>query len=150
KIENLAAGLESLLLIITAVWILSESLHRILVNERQLELSIWAFVVMIGSIVADYWRSNLLMRAAIKFRSQAMEADALNFRADMWSSGVVILGLLFVYIGRRFDLGGPWEQADSLAAIIVSLLIIRIAVKLAYQAVQILLDRAPTELSRQM
>lgn len=151
KIENLAAGFQAGLLLLTAVWIMYESLRRIFFGQAPVDVNVWAFAVMFGSIIADYWRSRLLLKAARKYRSQAMEADALNFQADMWGSGVVIFGLTLVLVGRRFSAGWNWlEQADSFAAIAVSLLIIHMSLRLGYRSLHVLIDRAPAHLSDKM
>ena len=50
---------------------------------------------MFVSIVVDIWRSRALGTIAEKYDSQALEADALHFSTDVWSSGVVILGLVW-------------------------------------------------------
>jgi len=52
-----------------------------------------AFVVMFLSMGVDFWRSRALGKIAVKYDSQALEADALHFSTDIWSTSVVILGL---------------------------------------------------------
>src|SRR5207245_1847686 len=81
----------------------------------EIEPSLAAFVVMFFSMIVDYWRSRALGRIAAKYDSQALEADALHFSTDIWSSGVVVLGLLLVMIGRTY--GISWlRDADPVAA----------------------------------
>jgi divalent metal cation (Fe/Co/Zn/Cd) transporter len=58
------------------------------------------------SIVVDYSRSRMLSRVAKKHDSQALEADALHFSTDIWSSSVVIGGLILVVISARLNI--PW------------------------------------------
>jgi cation diffusion facilitator family transporter len=93
KVENLSALFETLLLLVTCIWIIYEARHRLLFHTIDLEVNYWSFTVMITSIVVDISRSRMLYRAARKYNSQALEADALHFSTDIWSSGVVILGL---------------------------------------------------------
>jgi cation diffusion facilitator family transporter len=93
KVENLSALVETLLLLATCLWIIYEAVMRLFVRHVQVETSLWAFVIMATSIVIDFTRSRALYRVAKKYDSQALEADALHFTTDIWSSAVVILGL---------------------------------------------------------
>jgi cation diffusion facilitator family transporter len=139
-----------MLLLATAGWIIYESLIRLFVRPVSVEVSLWAFGVMGASIVIDLWRSRMLLAAARKFHSSALEADALNFRADMYSSAVVILGLGLTYAGEHLG-DVPWlVKADAAAALIVALMIMRLSGGLAMRAVGVLLDRAPEHLAEQV
>lgn len=150
RFENLSATLQGLLLLATAGWIVYESIMRLFFHPVAVEPSVWAFAVMGASIVIDRWRSRMLLAAARKFYSAALEADALNFRADMYSSGVVIAGLALTYAGQRSG-GVPWlARADAAAALVVALLIMRLSGGLAARAVGVLLDRAPQDLADRM
>ena len=101
KIENFSALIETFLLLLTSIWIIWEAIHRI-VSGKGLTLTttetIFSFIVVITSIVIDAWRSKKLMKIAKKYKSQALEADALHFSTDIWSSSVVLLGLICVKI----------------------------------------------------
>ncbi len=100
KVENLSAMFETVLLLATCAWIVWEAVHRLLFHEVKVEVNLWSFAVMGTSIAIDVSRSRVLARAAKKFNSQALEADALHFQTDVWSSAVVILGLICVKIGE--------------------------------------------------
>jgi cation diffusion facilitator family transporter len=149
RVENLSATLQGLLLMATAAGIIYESVRRILFHDATVAFSVWTFVVMGGSIGVDYWRSRMLLDAARRHHSRALEADALNFRADMYSSAVVIVGLALTYFGPA--LGGDWlRKADAVAALVVALIILRISGGLAADAVQVLLDRSPGDLGERI
>ena len=142
KVENLSAFLEALLLLATCVWIVYEAVGRLLFRHVEIQPTIWAFLVMAFSMVVDWWRSRALMRVARKYNSQALEADALHFSSDVWSSLVVIFGLLLVWGGRHY--GAPDLQvADPLAAMAVSGIVAGISVRLAKRTLDGLLDAAP-------
>lgn len=146
RVENLSAIVQGVLLLGTAGWIIYESVVRIFFSTVVVETTIWTFAVMAASIVIDLWRSRMLMAAARQYYSKALEADALNFRADMYSSAVVIVGLMLTYIGQRAG-GIAWlEKADALAALVVAVMIVRMSGRLAGQSLGVLLDRAPEEL----
>lgn len=149
RVENLSAVVQGVLLLGTAAWIMYESIHRI-VDPVAVQVSVWAFVVMGTSVVVDLWRSRLLARVARRHGSRALEADALNFRADMFSSAVVIVGLALSAYGNRF--GGGWflDRADALAALVVGLFILGKAGQMAMKSVNVLLDLAPVELQERI
>jgi cation diffusion facilitator family transporter len=143
KVENLSALFETLLLLVTCGWIIYESIKRLLFRSVQIDASIWAFVVMLVSIIIDYSRSGVLSRAARKFKSQALEADALHFRTDIWSSSVVILGLILVRLGGSLPGFHLMAQADSVSALTVASLVIYVSVRLGRSTIHGILDRAP-------
>jgi len=142
KVENLSALFETLLLLLTCAWIIYESIRRLFFGSVHVDASIWAFVVMLVSIIIDYSRSGVLSRAAQKFKSQALEADALHFRTDIWSSAVVILGLILVRVGESYS-GLHLTQADSIAALTVAGIVIYVSVRLAKSTIHGILDHAP-------
>jgi len=122
KIENLSALVETLLLLLTCTWIVWEAVHRLRFHETQVQVTVWSVAVMLTSIVIDVSRSRMLARMAKKYRSQALEADALHFRTDVWSSAVVIVGLASVKLG--------WWWGDAVAALGVSALVVWVSVQL--------------------
>ena len=145
KIENLSALLETTLLLITCIWIVYEALRRLFFQEVAVEASAWAFVVMGVSIIVDLSRSRMLKRAAQKHHSQALEADALHFSTDVWSSSVVIIGLALVGLARA--LHAPWlAKADAVAALGVSAIVVLISIKLGKKTIADLLDGVPATL----
>src|SRR5882672_2790988 len=93
KVENFSAFIETFLLLLTCLWIIYEAQQRLFFHSVEIEPSVWAFVVMFLSMGVDFWRSRALGKIAVKYDSQALEADALHFSTDIWSSSVVILGL---------------------------------------------------------
>jgi cation diffusion facilitator family transporter len=150
KIENLSALFETLLLLFTSAWIINEAVQRLFYRSVKVEASIWAFVVMGTSIVIDYTRSRILYRAARKYHSQALEADALHFSTDIWSSSVVILGLIGVAVARSVSGLGWLSQADAIAALAVAVIVIFISGELGYRTIMGLLDTAPSGVSEKI
>ncbi|MDP9262714.1 MAG: cation diffusion facilitator family transporter, partial [Acidobacteriota bacterium] len=119
KVENFSAFLETGLLLLTCVWIVYEVVKRIFLHDVHIEPSVAAFGVLFLSMAVDYYRSRDLKKIARKYDSQALEADALHFSTDIWSSGVVVLGLALVWLGRRMELPAL-RYADSIAALLVA------------------------------
>jgi cation diffusion facilitator family transporter len=135
KIENLSALAETLLLLLTCAWIVWEAVGRLRFHHAQVEVTVWSLAVMLTSIAVDISRSRMLARMAKKYNSQALEADALHFRTDVWSSAVVIVGLLSVKTGLWWG--------DAVAALGVSALVVWVSVQLGRRTVDALLDTAP-------
>ena len=96
KVESVSAFTETGLLLLTCLWIVYEAAKRIFFHDVEIEPNLAAFLVMALSITIDAWRSRALGHIATKYDSQALEADALHFSTDIWSSGVVILGRALV------------------------------------------------------
>lgn len=145
KVENLSALLETVLLFGTCIWIIYEAIHRLLVKPAEVQVTVWAFLVVALSIVVDATRSRALMKVARKYRSQALEADALHFSTDIWSSAVVLLGLVLVLISGT--VGPAWlAQADAVAALGVAGIVMHISIRLGKRTVNDLLDAAPPSL----
>jgi cation diffusion facilitator family transporter len=147
KIESFSALFETLLLVATCVWIIHEAVQRLFFKPVAVDPSGWAFVVMFTSIAVDWGRSRALLHAARKHKSQALEADALHFSTDIWSSSVVLLGLALVWLGEWVG-HSPWlERADALAALGVAAIVLWVSVRLGKATVDVLLDRAPEGLA---
>jgi cation diffusion facilitator family transporter len=142
KVENFSAFVETGLLLITCLWIIYEAILRLFFRNIEIEPSIAAFAVMLFSMCVDWWRSRVLGRIAIKYNSQALEADALHFSTDIWSAGVVVLGLALVLVGRKFHL--DWLRiSDPIAALFVAGVVVSVSWRLARRTIDALLDAAP-------
>jgi len=135
KIENYSALIETLLLVITCVWIIYEAVRRLVTHDVKIEVTVWSFVVIVTSIVIDFSRSRALYKVAKKHDSQALEADALHFSTDIWSSSVVLIGL----IGVSFN----FHYADPIAALIVAMIVLSVSYRLGKRSFDALVDRAP-------
>jgi cation diffusion facilitator family transporter len=135
KIENVSSFVETLLLYITALWVLYEALDRLLVSGAVVDINIWAIVIMVFSIVLNFSRSRVLYRTAKKYKSQALEADAVHFMADLITSVVVIIGIMPAFFG--------FTQFDSYAAIGVAAIIAVIGYRIGKKSIASLMDAAP-------
>jgi cation diffusion facilitator family transporter len=138
KVESLAALAEVLMLFLTCGLIIHEALDRLMTGASPVQLNIWAYIIVIVCIGIDISRVRALKRVAQKHSSQALAADALNFSTDILSSLVVLIGLGAV------QLGIPW--ADAVAAIGVAIFIMTATIRMGKQAIDVLLDRAPTDI----
>jgi cation diffusion facilitator family transporter len=144
KVENLSAFFEAGLMAISCAWIIWEAIQRIKHNNFELRYSLWPVLVLLASIAVDFWRSRELRRVAEKTGSPALATDAFHFASDIWASLAVLLGLLATWAGAAFHI--DWlRYADPIAAIFVSLMIIRVTTQLTREAVGVLMDQIPAE-----
>ena len=150
RVENLSAIVQGLLLLATASLIAYESLKRIFFEDVAVQASLWAFGVMGAGILVDLWRSRLLLRVAKRYRSRALEADALNFQADMLSSAAVIAGLGLVALGNALGRREILNKADAVAALVVGGFIIYKSASVLLRSTSVLLDRAPAGLAERV
>ena len=149
KIENLSALFEAVLLLVTCVWIIYEAIQRLFFRSVEIEASLWAFLIMGISIVVDYSRSRALYHAARKYDSQALEADALHFSTDIWSSSVVIVGLFLVRLAGVLHV--DWlVKADAVAALGVAGIVTYVSIQLGQRTIAGLLDAAPAGLREKL
>jgi len=143
KIEGFSAFIEVLLLLLTCGFIVYKAIQRLTGQMAEVEVNIYSFGVMGISIVVDIIVSRLLYRAARKHKSQALEADGLHYASDIWSSAVVIVGL----VGFKFF---NYPLADPMAALVVSVLVIVVSIRLAIRTIHVLLDAAPAGLREKL
>jgi cation diffusion facilitator family transporter len=149
-VENLSAMAETALLLLTCVWIVYGAVNRLIDHSIEIEVTVWSFAVMITSIVVDISRSRMLYRAAKKHNSQALEADALHFSTDIWSSAVVVLGLICVKLSEWVPGWSGLRYADAVAAIVVAVIVVQVSIKMGLRTVAALVDTAPAGLQEKI
>jgi cation diffusion facilitator family transporter len=143
KVESVTALAETALLFVLTAIVLWEAAQRLLGGKTQaVEATVAAFVVIAASIVVDFFRARTLSRVAKETSSQALEADALHFGSDMWSSVAVLAGLCGVRLGY------PW--ADAAAAIVVAVFICIAGWRLGRRTIDTLTDTAPEGVSERV
>jgi cation diffusion facilitator family transporter len=149
KIENFSAFLEIGFLLLTCLWIVYEAARRLLGRPFAVDATPAAFAVMAISIAVDFLRSRALTKAAREYGSQALEADALHFSTDIWSSAVVILGLVLVRLGAYLHMP-ELQKADPVAALGVAVIVFSVSLRLGKKAAEALLDAAPAGLAERI
>lgn len=136
KVESVTALAETALLFVLSGVVIWEAVTRLFGGHgHAVEATIWAFAIIVVSIVVDFFRARLLYRVAHKTASEALEADALHFGSDMWSSIAVLIGLFGVAAGY------PW--ADSAAALVVAVFVCLAGWRLGRRTIDTLTDTAP-------
>jgi cation diffusion facilitator family transporter len=149
KFENFSAFLQTGLLVLTAGYIIYEAFSRLLFHSVHIQPSLLAILVLLAALAIDITRARALNKVARAHASEALEADALHFSTDVWSTVVVILGIALVWAGENWNL--VWlAYADSLAALAVAGVILWVSSMLGRRTIDALLDAAPVGLQNEI
>jgi len=138
KYENLSALLEIIIIFILCFYIIFKSVQRIVLRNFELNITWYVFLVLIISIIINVIRVTYIGRAAKRYNSPILKADFINYTGDIFSSTVVIIGLVFASMGIYI--------ADPIASIVVSILIITFSLRLAIKTIRNLLEYIPKDL----
>jgi cation diffusion facilitator family transporter len=143
KVESVTALAETALLFLLTGVVIWEALQRLIdARTHAVEANIAAFAIIAASIVIDFFRARMLRRVAKETSSEALEADALHFGSDMWSSVAVLIGLCGVALG--------YNWADAAAAIVVAAFICIAGWRLGRRTIDTLTDTAPAGVSERV
>jgi len=149
KFENFSAFVETGLLVVTALYVIYEAFDRLFFHSVHIQPSLTAILVLLVALSIDITRAKRLSRVAAKYSSEALEADALHFSTDVWSTIVVIVGIALVWAGERWNV--PWlVYADALAGLTVAAVILWVGSRLGKRTLDALLDAAPEGLQEQI
>jgi cation diffusion facilitator family transporter len=149
KFENFSAFVETGLLALTALYIIYEAFNRLFFHSVHIQPSVTAIVILLAALFIDVTRSRRLSHVARKYSSEALEADALHFSTDVWSTLVVIAGIGLAWLGEVWNL--PWLiYADALAALAVAAVILWVGSQLGRRTLDALLDAAPEGLQQEI
>ena len=147
KFENFSAFVETALLLLTALYIIYEAFNRLFFHHIHIQPSITAILVLLVALAIDITRSRALSRTAKKYASEALEADALHFSTDVWSTMVVIVGIGLVWAGETWNLPAL-VYADAIAGLVVAAVILWVGARLGKRTLDALLDVAPEGLQQ--
>ncbi len=140
KVESVTALAETALLFLLSAIVVWEAGQRLIGTQAHaVEATAAAFAIVAGSIIVDFFRARTLRRVARETSSEALEADALHFSSDMWSSVAVLIGLAGVSMG--------YVWADAAAAIVVAFFIGVAGFRLGKRTIGTLTDTAPEGVS---
>jgi cation diffusion facilitator family transporter len=138
KAEHLAALAEAAILVGASLVIAWRAIWRLVgLAQGQVDPRWWTLVVIAGVMLVDAVRAGISYRAGRRYRSAALQANALHFASDFAGSGAVLLGLVAARAG--------YHWADSAAALFVAVLVLLAASRLMRVNVDVLMDRVPPE-----
>lgn len=136
RAENLSAFIQTIFLFSLSIYIAVQAVGRLGGGGEVARAEWYTFAVMLLSIMVDASRARLLRKEGRRHRSAALQADALHFTADLLTSMVVLIGLLFVHFGL--------PQADSIGSLIIAGYVAFSSISLGRKSIDVLMDRAPT------
>ena len=141
KIENLAAAIEAMLILVGAGVIVFESVRRLASGVAEVDSLGIGIAVIAFSVLANVVVSTVLARRARETDSPALEGDAAHLRTDAATSAAVLVGLLLVELT-----GAAW--LDPVIALLVAAAIVYAGITLLMRASRVLVDEAlpPEEL----
>lgn len=132
KVENVSAAFESLLIIVAALGIIYESSGKFFAPQTPQSLDL-ALAVMLGSSLINAVVSARLYHVGEKTGSEALKADGMHLRADVWTSAAVMAGIFLMKITG-------WAILDPLIACIVAVGILRVSYKMCRRSYDDLTD----------
>jgi cation diffusion facilitator family transporter len=159
KAENLAAFTESLLLFFAVALILKEVVERLFFKAVFIEPNVWAASVLFVSILFDVQRSRALRKIAARYKSAAIEADAVHFSADFVTSSIALAGVLATYAASLYATasgrapaasGAVYSLIDIVTTCCVLFVVIRMVLRILTKAADVLLDRTSQATTEQV
>ncbi|MDR3256719.1 MAG: cation diffusion facilitator family transporter [Endomicrobium sp.] len=138
KFENISGTIEALLIFIAVIYIIYESFEK-LINPFPVRIPIIGVLVMLFSAFVNFFVSSKLFLTAKEADSVAIEADAWHLRTDVYTSLSVMVALLIITIVESFFLKNIY-WLDSMAALLVAIMIIKTAWKLIMKSAKDLFD----------
>src|SRR6266481_67039 len=149
KFENFSAFVETGLLVLTALYVIYEAFDRLFFHVVHIQPSVTAILVLLVALSIDITRARRLSHVAQKYASEALEADALHFSTDVWSTIVVIAGIGLVWAGQNWNV--PWlVYADAIAGLVVASVILWVGSRLGKRTLDALVDAAPEGLRQEI
>jgi cation diffusion facilitator family transporter len=138
KAEHLAALGESTFLLAVSAFLGWQAIDR-LASETppHVDAAWWTFAVLGVVIAVDAGRATASWRASRRYHSAALASNALHFASDLAGTLAVVIGLIFVAAGE--------PKADAIAALVVAVVVVLAALRLARQSIDVLMDRASGE-----
>ena len=134
KVENLAAAIEGMLILVGSAVIAFEAVRR-LVNPSDVEHLGIGIAVIAFSMLANLAVSAFIARRARATDSAALEGDAAHLRTDALTSGGVLVALVLVQVT-----GEGW--IDPVVALLVAAAIVVSGMRIISRSTRVLVDEA--------
>jgi cation diffusion facilitator family transporter len=134
KLENLAAAIEGILILVGSAVIAFEAIRRLIRGGHLQNVGLGITIVAL-SVIVNLVVSTVIARTARRTESPALEGDAAHLRTDALTSSGVLVALVLV------DLTGA-EWLDPAIALVVAASIVTTGVKLLLRSTRVLVDEA--------
>ena len=137
RAENLGALGEAAILLAGGAIVAVGAIKHLLTTESTPDTGWYVFAVIAVALVVDLSRTIVSLRAARRYGSPALRANAFHFAGDMAGSVVVLVGLLLVRDG--------FAQGDAVAALVIATIVLATGARLITENANVLMDRTPAE-----
>ncbi len=137
RAENLGALGEAAILLAGGAIVAAGAIKHLIGTESTPDTGWYVFAVIAVALVVDLARTIVSLRAARRYGSPALRANALHFAGDMAGSVVVLAGLLLVRDG--------FAQGDAIAALVIASIVLATGARLIAENANVLMDRTPAE-----
>jgi cation diffusion facilitator family transporter len=134
KIENLAAAIEGMLILVGSAAIAFEAIRHLVTHGRVHSVGLGIGVVAV-SLIVNLGVSSRLARIAKRTDSPALAGDAIHLGTDALTSATVLVGLVLV------DLTGA-QWIDPVVALAVAVVIVTTGIRLLSRASRVLVDES--------
>lgn len=134
KAEYFSSGVEGGLILIAAVSIAVAAIPRLIAPQPLEQVGLGLGVSVAASLV-NLFVSRVLLKAARRYRSITLEADAQHLMTDVWTSAGVLVGVVAVTLTG-------WERLDPIVAILVAGNIVWSGIRIMRNSVLGLMDTA--------
>lgn len=132
KVENISGTVETLLIYAAGIWIIYESVKK-LIQPEPIQLPALGVMVMLAGAAVNFFVSRLIDRTAERSHSVAMKSNAFHLLTDVYTSlGVAVSLLLAALTG--------WSVLDPMIGIVLACFIMFEATKLMRASFPPLLD----------
>ncbi|MGC8867700.1 MAG: cation diffusion facilitator family transporter [Elusimicrobiales bacterium] len=139
KAENISGFVEALLIITAALWIIYESIKK-LIFSQPVEFVVAGIAVMLFSAVVNFYVSKKLYKTSLKTDSIALRADAVHLTTDVYTSVGVTFGLFLIYFLEKIFPQKHFHWIDPAFAIMVAGIIIKTGLSLTSESIKDLMD----------
>jgi cation diffusion facilitator family transporter len=138
KAEHLSALAEAAFLAAASVFIGVRAIERLGGSSMHGAHATWYAFVVVGAVIAiDASRTAVSRRASRRYKSAALASNAVHFGSDLVGTVAVLIGLVLARAGH--------PSGDSIAALLVAVLVLLAAARLARGNIDVLMDRAPAD-----
>ncbi|MFC7395102.1 cation diffusion facilitator family transporter [Scopulibacillus cellulosilyticus] len=142
KAEDIASGMIAIILGLAALFLIYESVMSLL--KPAVNISLWAFAAALVSLVWKYLLYIYTIKIGKRDKSKSLLATAYDHLADVYASFAAVIGLGIAWVGDIFNISLA-AYGDPLAGIIVSILVLKVAIKMGADSVNVLMESSVSQ-----
>jgi ferrous-iron efflux pump FieF len=133
KAESLAGLFQSIVIAASGIFLLRESIRRI-INPNPTTSEWIGIATMLVAVIVSIALVIRLKRVARETESPALHADAMHYVTDIYSNASALLALVIVGLT-------PWQIADPLISTLIAIYILWSAAMVGRESIDALMDR---------